>query len=377
MLKDVKVGILGGGQLGAMLLRHAIDYGLNVKVMDHDAGVPAAKYTASFYKGHPASFEDVMAFGKGLDILTIEMENVNTQALRQLENSGVKVYPSVTIIETIQDKYVQKKFLESNNIPVAKGVHILSKEDLRTHVDKLPGCLKKCKGGYDGYGVMMIESDNDFERAFDEPCILEEKVDIKHEISVIVSRDTYGVIQCYDPVMMIFDKERSILDFQVCPANLPHDKAMECSSLAIKIAEALDLIGILAVEMFITADGSVLVNEMAPRPHNSGHHTIEACTTSQFEQLLRAILGLPLGSATLKRPAVMINVLEPVAAKRSGMEKALNKILGLDNVHLHWYGKEPGRPGRKMGHITITEHTIEHALSKAVMVRHILNNTHE
>jgi 5-(carboxyamino)imidazole ribonucleotide synthase len=372
MVKDLKVGILGGGQLGAMLLRHAIDFGLDVKIMDRDASVPAAKYTSSFYTGNPASFEDVIEFGKGVDILTIEMENVSTQALKQLEKSGVKVYPSATIIDIIQDKFLQKQFLESNNIPVAKGIRIINKEDLRTHADKLPGCLKKCRGGYDGYGVMMINSEKDFDRAFDEPCILEEKIDIKHEISVIVSRDTRGVMECYDPVMMIFDKERSILDFQLCPANLSHEKAMECSSLAIKIAEALDLVGILAVEMFITADESVLVNELAPRAHNSGHHTIEACTTSQFEQQLRAILGLPLGSASLNRPAVMINVLEPAATKKSGMEEALSKILGMNNVHLHWYGKEPGRPGRKMGHITITGSTIEHALSKAVKVRHIL-----
>ena len=377
MLKDVRVGILGGGQLGAMLLRHAIDYGLNVKVMDIEGNAPAARYTSSFHSGDPASFEDVLEFGEGLDILTIEKENVNTQALRQLEKSGVKVYPSVTIIDIVQDKFIQKKFLESNNIPVVPGIPVLNKEELRIHKHKLPGCLKKCKGGYDGYGVMMIESEKDIDRAFDEPSLLEQKVDIKHEISVIVSRNTRGAIECYDPVMMIFDKERCILDFQLCPANLPHDKAMECSSLAIRIAKALDLVGIIAVEMFITADGAVLVNELAPRPHNSGHHTIEACPTSQFEQQLRAILDLPLGPAGLNRPAVMINILEPAAAKKSGMEHALNTILGLNNAHLHWYGKEPGRLGRKMGHVTITENTIEQALSKAVTVRHILNNIHE
>lgn len=377
MLKNIRVGILGGGQLGAMLLRHAIDYGLKVKVMDKDASVPAARYTTAFHTGDPASFEDVLAFGEGLDILTIEKENVNTPALRQLEKSGVKVYPSVTIIDIIQDKFIQKKFLESNNIPVVPGIPVRNKKDLRTHKDKLPGCLKKCRGGYDGYGVMMVESERDFDQAFDEPSLLEQKVDIRHEISVIVSRDTRGVIACYDPVMMIFDKERSILDFQLCPANLPHDKSMECSSLAIKVAEALDLVGILAVEMFITADGAVLVNELAPRPHNSGHHTIEACPTSQFEQQLRAIMDLPLGPAGLNRPAVMINILEPAAPKKSSMEHALNAILGLDNAHLHWYGKEPGRPGRKMGHVTITENTIEQALSKAVKVRHILKNIHE
>lgn len=372
MLKDVKVGILGGGQLGAMLLRHAVDYGLDVRVMDKNNSMPAARHTASFHSGDPASFNDVLAFGKGLDIITIEKEDVNTQALRQLEESGVKVYPSVNIIDIIQDKLTQKKFLESNNIPVAPAVSVLNKEDLHAHLDKLPGCLKKCRGGYDGYGVMMIESEKDIDRAFDDPSLLEKKIDIKYEISVIVSRDTRGTIKCYDPVMMIFDKERSILDLQVCPAHLPHDKAMECSSLAIKIAEALDLVGILAVEMFVTADGEILVNELAPRPHNSGHHTIEASATSQFEQLLRAILGFPLGSTSLTSPSVMINILEPAADKTSNMEPALNKILELDNVHLHWYGKESGREGRKMGHITITEDTMENALSKAVTVRYLL-----
>ncbi|RYE25065.1 MAG: 5-(carboxyamino)imidazole ribonucleotide synthase [Sphingobacteriales bacterium] len=377
MFTDLKVGILGGGQLGAMLLRHAIDLGLNVKIMDKDDSAPAARYSAFFQPGSPASFDDVLAFGKNVDVLTIEMENVNTDALKQLEKSGVKVYPSPNIIETIKDKSIQKQFLQSNNIPVVPGITVFNKEDLRAHADMLPGCLKKCNGGYDGYGVMMIESEKDIDQAFDEPSVLEKKVDIKHEIAVIVSRDIYGTVECYDPVMMVFDKVRNILEYQLCPAGLSHDKSMECISLAIKIAEALKLVGILAVEMFITAEDTVLVNELAPRPHNSGHHTIEACTTSQYEQLIRAIVGMPLGATSLIMPNAMVNILEPAGATKQGMENALHKILSLENAHLHWYGKESGRAGRKMGHVTITENTMELAMSKAIKIRQILKNINE
>jgi 5-(carboxyamino)imidazole ribonucleotide synthase len=377
MIQNVKVGVLGGGQLGSMLIRHAIDYGVDISVMDGDPEAPCSKYTSAFVCGDPTSYDDVMAFGKKVDVITIEKEQVNTNALKDLEKAGIKVYPSANVIEIIQDKSVQKEFLKRNGIPVVPGVSIESREALYKHTDKLPGCLKKCKSGYDGYGVMMIRTPEDIPNAFDEPAVLEEMISIKHEISVIVSRNEEGTVECYDPVMMIFNKERFVLDFQLCPANISTEQALQACNLAVKIAEALDLVGILAVEMFLTQEGTLLVNELAPRPHNSGHHTIECCITSQYEQQLRAILGLPLGATKLTANSVMINILEPAAIRRSSMEQAVKTLLGINSVHLHWYGKQNSHPGRKVGHITITEQTMESALSKAVMVRHILKNIHE
>jgi 5-(carboxyamino)imidazole ribonucleotide synthase len=377
MISNLKIGILGGGQLGAMLIRHALDYGLSVSILEQDPDAPCAKFTSSFFCGDPLNYDDVMAFGQGLDIITIEKEAVCTDALRALQKTGVKVFPTPETIELIQDKFVQKKFLQNNNIPVVPAVPIRNRTELYDHVDKLPACLKKCRSGYDGYGVMVLHNEADLEIAFDEPCILEDLIEIEHEISVIVSRNEAGAVECYDPVLMVFDKKRFVLDFQLCPANISQELALESGALAIRIAEALDLVGLMAVEMFVTKDGRLLVNELAPRPHNSGHHTIEACTTSQYEQQLRAILGLPLGSTALRRSAVMINILEPAAAEKSNMETAIKKILGMSHVHLHWYGKKNGRVGRKIGHLTIAEDTMENAMSKAVMIRHLLKSINE
>lgn len=377
MMKNLKLGILGGGQLGTMLIRYAIDLGLNVSVLDKDPQSPARRYTSSFYCGDPDSYKAVMAFGQDLDIITIEREAVNTLALRDLQKKGVRVYPSPDVIDIIQDKFIQKKFLEGLDLPVVPGVPVAGREDLSEHAGRLPACLKKCRSGYDGHGVMMLREEADIAGAFDEPSVLEQVVDIAHEISVIVSRNEQGTIECYDPVLMIFDKERLVLDFQLCPAHITKDQALEACNYARRIADALQLVGILAVEMFITADGKVLINELAPRPHNSGHHTIEACTTSQYEQQLRAILGLPLGETKLNSSSVMINILEPAAARKKSMEEAIQTLLCMPAVHLHWYGKGAGREGRKMGHITITEKTIEDALSKAIMVKHILKPNSE
>ncbi len=377
MWQDTKLGILGGGQLGAMLIRSAIDFGLKVSVLDKDADAPCAGYASSFSAGDPMCYETVLAFGRNADVLTIEKEAVNVKALQQLEREGVRVHPSAAVVGLIQDKWIQKKTLESAGIPVVPGIPILNREALYEHADKLPGCLKRCTQGYDGKGVIVIRTEADIADAFDAPSVLEELVSIKQELSVIVSRNARGVVECYDPVMMIFDKERFVLDFQLCPANIAPQTAIDACNIAIRVAEALDLVGILAVEMFVTTDGKLVVNELAPRPHNSGHHTIEACATSQYEQHLRAILGLPLGDTRTLSPSVMINILEPAAQRRSSMQHAMRSILGVSDTHLHWYGKAGGQEGRKMGHITITEDTIEAALSKAVMVRHMMKHGDE
>ena len=372
MLENLKIGILGGGQLGAMLIRHAIDLGLSISVMDKDANAPCARYTSSFVLGAPTSYEAVLEFGKDLDVITIEMEAVNIDALRELEKQGKKVFPTPDTIKVIQDKFTQKQFLLSHNIPVVPGEAIEGKNDLYKYENKLPGCLKKRRNGYDGYGVMVLKTAADIGNAFDEPCVLEELVDIKHEISVIVARNEHGAVKCYDPVMMVFSEEKFVLDFQVAPAQLEEGIQKEAITLAEKIADALKLVGILAVEMFVTKDNKLLVNELAPRPHNSGHHTIEASTTSQYEQLLRAILGLPLGDPGLRFPSLMMNILETTALNSNRREK-LQSLLDMTGVHIHWYGKKGNRLGRKVGHITITDSTMEGIVSKAETIRKILN----
>jgi 5-(carboxyamino)imidazole ribonucleotide synthase len=377
MFDNLKVGILGGGQLGAMLLRYAIDFGLDVSVLDKDPKAPCSRYSSSFTVGDPMKYEDVISFGRQLDIITIEKEAVNVEALRTLGKMGVKIYPSPDTLEIIQDKFLQKQFLIEHKIPVVKGWLVQDKSELENHTEKLPACLKKCTDGYDGKGVLMLQTVEDLSKAFDSPCVLEEIVDIKKEVSVIVSRNEAGIIECYDPVMMIFDKERMLLDFQICPADIDESVATYVCTIATKVAEAIKLTGIMAVEMFIASNGKIYVNELAPRPHNSGHHTIEASQTSQFEQQLRVILGLPMGKAKMTQPSVMVNILEPAVHRRQVIMEALKTILCTDDVHLHWYGKTPGSMGRKMGHVTITDKKIEDAISKSIMIRHLLKENHD
>lgn len=371
MLSDKSIGILGGGQLGAMLIRHAIDFGLRIAVLDADTQASTAGFTASFTKGSPLNYDDVLRFGKNCDILTIEMEAVNTKALEELMAMGKEVYPAPQLIATIQNKYHQKKLLQSLQLPVSPGILIARKEDLYQHIDKLPACLKLCTGGYDGKGVMMLQHKEDIDNAFDAPSVLEELVAIEAELSVIVARNKNGQVQCYDPVLMVFDKVRNLIDYQLCPA--PFDEALltEAKNIAENIANSVDLVGILAVELFITKDNKLLVNELAPRPHNSGHHSIEACVTSQYEQMLRAILNLPLGDTSTTGHSLMMNIIEPDAHGIS--QTALAKLLAVEGAHLHWYGKAGGRPGRKMGHITIVGGSEDEVKGKANEIRKILN----
>lgn len=367
-----KIGILGGGQLGAMLIKSAIDFGVSLSVLDVNKEVSSAKYTSSFTEGDTLNYDDVYNFGKGLDIITIEKEAVNVAALRALELEGVKVYPAPRTIEIIQDKYHQKEFLQEHNIPVAKGIAVEGVEEIKTQAKELPYILKKRRDGYDGKGVMMLRTAADIEEAFVTPSVLEECIDIKHEISVIVARNEQGEITCYDPTMMVFDGEMYVLDYQIAPAAIPASVDMATKEIATRIAEAIQLVGILAVEMFITHDDKVLVNELAPRPHNSGHHTIEASVTSQYEQLIRAILGLPLGSTKLISQSVLVNILEPSKAHKDTVYAYLSSILGTERVHLHWYGKGESKEGRKMGHIVVTDDNVDTAMEKAETIRKMI-----
>lgn len=370
--KPFRLGILGGGQLGAMLIRHAIDFGVEVRVMDGDVAAPCARYTNAFVHGSLMDYDAVVDFANGLDALTIEIESVNVDALKALRDAGLRVWPSPELIETIQDKGTQKEALIAADIPVARGIFIADKEELRAHASDLPAVLKLRRGGYDGKGVMLLREAAEIDAAFDGPCILEELVDIEQEVAIIVARNEAGEVAVYDPVRMVFDPKLHLLDYQVCPAGLSAAQETEAISLARRVAEGLNLVGLLAIEMFVTRDGRVLVNELAPRPHNSGHHTIEACATSQYENLLRVLLDLPIGSPATIQSSVMVNLIEPPADVRAAMYDALRKSLGTEGLHLHWYGKSGGRPGRKMGHVTVCADGNETAQARASEIRLLL-----
>lgn len=370
--KDIHIGILGGGQLGGMLIRHAEDFGLYIHVLDSNPDATCAKFTNNFTVGDTLDYDAVMNFGKGLDIITIEKEAVNTDALKHLREQGVKVYPSPELISTIQDKYSQKTFMQEHGIAVAPGIPVDSKTELETLKDKLPACLKLRRDGYDGKGVMVLKSEADIAEAFDAPCVLEELVDIDKELAVIVARTNSGEVKCYEPVEMMFDSKMNILDYQIAPANITEEQTKTAMDLALKCGEAFDLVGIMAVEMFLNKHGNIIVNELAPRPHNSGHHTIEACITSQYEQLLRAIMDMPLGDTATHKKSAMINILEPAEGEKDKLDKVFHATLSTSDAHLHWYGKKNSKEGRKVGHITVNGDTIEEALEKAKTIRNIL-----
>ncbi len=376
MVSQVKVGILGGGPESAQFIKCAIDYGISVSVMDKDANAPAARYTKSFTRGNPASYDDVIAFGVAMNVITIENENVNTAALKALEKKGVKIYPSTTVIELTQNKFILRKFLTSKDIPVVPGIPVIDRQDLYNHAEKLPAYLRRCnsKGEND---LLHLETLNDLLNAFDEPCILEMQHDIKQELSVIVCRNTEGAIECYEPVSMVYDKEHKRTDFMVSPAHISSDKTAEACRIAISIAEAFELVGVLTVQMILTEDDRLLVNDIAPRMHPGGYHTLKACTTSQYEQQLRAILELPLGETTRARNAVTIDIVAPTAMRKAGMEQALKTLLCVSDTHMHLYGTRANKPGEEIGRIIIVEDSREYALSKTVMVKQILKSAQD
>lgn len=262
--------------------------------------------------------------------------------------------------------------MQQHDIPVVPGTLITDKLELRTKVQSYPACLKLCREGYDGRGVMMLRSEADQEEAFEAPSVLEDYVAIKEEIAVIVARNEIGEIRLYDAVSMVFNKEKHILDYQLCPAPVSDAVTRQANDLAISVARATELVGIIAVEMFVTEDDRVIVNELAPRPHNSGHHSIEGCVTSQYEQLLRAVTGLPLGDTSITKPSVMVNIIG-IADIGSHLTQSVISLLSMKDVHVHWYGKKE-RLGRKLGHVTILDEKIDNAIKTGESVRNTLNS---
>ena len=353
------LGVLGGGQLGRMLIQSAIDFNIDVHVLDPNPQAPCHALATRFSVGTLTDFDTVYAFGKTCDLLTIEIENVNTEALKQLRDEGLPVYPEPEVIELIQDKREQKQFYRQHNIPTADFVLTETRSDLAQHVDRLPAVHKLGRAGYDGRGVQKLRSEADLPQGFDQPGLLEELVDFEKEISVIVARNLRGQVVTFPVVELVFHPEKNLVEYLFAPATLSPALAQEADQLARTVIEQLNMTGLLAVEMFVTRQGKVLVNEVAPRTHNSGHHTIEANVTSQFEQHLRAILDMPLGSTTLQTPAAMVNLLGEAGYEGPARYEGIDEALAVEGVSVHLYGKKTTKPFRKMGHVTVVAPSVD------------------
>ncbi len=355
--RHYRIGILGGGQLGKMLFLAGAPLAMDLCLMDKDRSFPAGLISHRFTEGDFTKYEDVVQFGKDMDIVTVEIEKINARALSYLEERGVKVYPQADVITTIQDKGLQKEFFITHEIPTAEfelfdeltRLKVALQEERWTY----PLIQKTRREGYDGRGVTLLKSGQDLNRAFTKDFLVERKVNIKKEIAVIVCRSVHGEMVQYDPVEMVFDPRNHILLYQKGPAEIPDKVRKKIQDLAMRTAEAFGIVGLLAIEMFLTVEGEVLINEVAPRPHNSGHHTIEACVCSQYENHLRAISGWPLGSPETLHKSLLVNLLGSPGYSGAVQYQGLRSVLAEKGVHVHLYGKKETRPNRKMGHITI------------------------
>ncbi|MFQ3340722.1 MAG: 5-(carboxyamino)imidazole ribonucleotide synthase [Flavobacteriaceae bacterium] len=367
------IGILGGGQLGKMLLTTTRQWDINTKVMDPSPDAPSKIACNTFVTGDLMDYESVVAFGKDVDILTIEIENVNADALAALEKKGVKVYPQARVLKTIQNKCNQKEFYKKHQIPTAPFQLFKSKNSLKDALAlglvSFPFVWKSETMGYDGYGVKILRSNKDLENINGGACITEDLVAIDKELGVIVCRSLKGESLCYPCVEMEFHPTANQVEYVLSPARISKSIAKKVETLSLEVSKAYKHVGLLAVELFLTTEGELIVNEVAPRPHNSGHYTIEAAYTSQFEQHIRAILNLPLGNPKNKVAGVMVNLVGKEGHNGPVYYKNLDQILALEGVNPHIYGKKETRPFRKMGHITIVNKDLKTAREIAEYVK--------
>ena len=353
LASDVKVGVLGGGQLGRMLVQSGINFNFRFKILDPDPEAPCSRIAHEFVCGPLSDYDTVMEFGKDVDVLTIEIEKVNTDALEDLSKQGVKVFPQAHLIRMIQDKRTQKQFYQQHNIPTSDFILIENKAALADHIDFLPAVQKLGKDGYDGKGVQVLRTAGDLEKGFDAPSLLEKLVDIQKELSVIVARNEKGEVDTFPLVECVYHPEHNLVDYLLSPAEVPTKIEYKAKEIAVDLVEKMDFVGLLAVEMFWDKNDNVLVNEVAPRPHNSGHHSIEGNYTSQYEQLLRAILNLPMGNTNIRESAAMLNILGEAGYTGKAKYEGMTEVLSLEDVYIHLYGKTMTKPFRKMGHVTI------------------------
>ncbi|MFT4739500.1 MAG: 5-(carboxyamino)imidazole ribonucleotide synthase [Marivirga sp.] len=367
-----KIGVLGAGQLGRMLHQSAINLNIDLYMMDSSSDAPCASLIHNYTIGDLEDFDDVYKFGKQCEILTIEIEKVNIEALKLLQSEGVKVFPQPEVIEIIQDKRTQKQFYLDHHIPTAAFVLTERKEDIMNHLDMLPAVHKIGKGGYDGRGVQMVKEATDIEKAFNAPSLLEKMIPFEKEIAVIVARNESGETSAFPPVEMVFHPEHNLVEYLLSPAIVSKEQMVRAENLAMEVIEKLEMVGILAVEMFLLGNGELLVNEVAPRPHNSGHQSIEGNFTSQYDQHLRTILNLPLGDTRIKITSAMVNILGEEGFNGEAEYEGLSDVLAISGTHVHLYGKKVTKPFRKMGHVTITDPNLESLRKKIGQVKALL-----
>ena len=370
---NFKLGILGGGQLGRMLLAESQKFDIYTCVMDASNDAPCAAFCNEFHVGDLLEYDAVYKFGKQVDTLTIEIENINIDALEQLEKEGVNVYPNSKTLRRIQNKATQKLFYIDNNIPTSTFSRYAYTHEISTAIKhetlSFPFVWKKAQFGYDGMGVKIVKSFSDLENLPNVECIVEELVEFKNELAVIVARNVQGEIKTYPVVEMEFHTEANQVEYVICPARIPDEISKKAEAIALKTSEALEHVGLLAVELFLTKDDEILVNEVAPRTHNSGHYSIEASYTNQFEQHLRAILNLPLGNTVSKVAGVMVNLVGEDGYEGNVIYDHIETILKMDGVTPHIYGKKMTRPFRKMGHVTIVHENVDTARQIAEKVK--------
>ena len=361
-----KLGILGGGQLGKMLLYDAKRYDLHTKVMDSNFEVPCARLADEFILGDITNYDDVINFGNKVDIITVEIEKINTDALLFLEKKGKKIFPSAVTLKIIQNKTQQKEFYQKNNLPSSRFKNYSNIDELKSNFEKdnfkFPFVWKSSRFGYDGKGVKIIKKFDDLNFSYDEECLIEEKISIKKELSVIVARNIDGEMKCFPVVEMEFNDKSNLVEYVMCPANISSDIESRAIEIAMKASEKFNMVGLLAVELFLDVNDKIIINEVAPRPHNSGHHTIECCMTSQFDQHIRSILNLPLGETQILIPGIMVNLVGENKVEGNVVYQNINDIFEIPGVFIHIYGKKKSRLDRKMGHITIVNKDISKAI---------------
>ncbi len=367
-----RIGILGGGQLGRMLLQAAANYPVETFVLENDAECPAAHLCHHFTKGDIKDFDDVYNFGKGLEAITIEIENVNVEALEKLEEEGVKVYPKPSVLKTIKNKILQKQYYQQHQLPSSEFIITNNLDELKQKEDFLPAVHKIGEGGYDGKGVQLLKTKEDIAKGFNAPSVLEKMVNIHKEIAQMVAINEKGETVLYPPVEMLFDPFLNLLDYQLCPADLEEKTLWKVEAIALTVARNFKSPGIFAVEMFVDKTGNVLVNETAPRVHNSGHHTIEAHYSSQFDMLWRIMLGYPLGNTDAILPSIMVNIIGMEGYHGDVVFEGLDEVLKIENAFVHLYGKKQTRPGRKMGHVTILSKEKQELLHQSNKVKRTL-----
>jgi len=366
------IGLLGGGQLGRMLLQAAIDLDIQVSCLDPDEEAPCHELAHFFKQGSFQDYDSVYQFGQHFDVISIEIEHVNIEALEALEKEGKQVFPQPHILRMIQDKRLQKQFFADHGFPTAPFVLTESQADISMHADFLPAFHKLGKGGYDGKGVQRISSLADQSKAFNAPGLLEKAVDFEKELAVIVARNPQGETKAFPVVEMVFHPEHNLVDFLFSPASISAEITAKAETIALDLIEKMGLVGVLAVEMFLTPDGEILINEVAPRPHNSGHQTIRGNETSQYEQHLRAISGLPLGSTQAKGVSGMLNLLGADGFSGAVKYEGLKEALAIQGVYPFLYGKKMTKPFRKMGHVTILGNNKEEILEKSEQVKNLI-----